>query len=80
MKKERGLPPTEERLKKDLRKRFPLDTIKDIPKGKKGADLELHITLGNGNSIGMILIERKSTKNFSQTWIKKFENCSIFSK
>ena len=63
----------EERLKEDLRKRFPLDTIKDIPKGKKGADLELHITLGNGNSIGMILIERKSTKNFSQTWIKKFE-------
>ncbi len=63
----------EERLKEDLRKRFPQDTIKDIPKGKKGADLELYITLGNGNSIGMILIERKSTKNFSQTWIKKFE-------
>ena len=63
----------EERLKKDLRKRFPQDLIKDIPKGKKGADLELHITLSNGKSIGMILIERKSTKSFSQTWIKKFE-------
>jgi len=63
----------EERLKEDLRKRFPQDTIKDIPKGKKGADLELYINLGNGNSIGMILIERKSTKSFSQTWIKKFE-------
>ena len=63
----------EERLKKDLRKRFPQDLIKDIPKGKKGADLELHITLSNGKSIGMVLIERKSTKSFSQTWIKKFE-------
>ena len=60
-------------FKKDLRERFPQDIIEDIPKGKEGADLELHITLGNGNSIGMILIERKSTKTFSQTWIKKFE-------
>ena len=59
-------------FKKDLRERFPQDIIEDIPKGKEGADLELHITLGNGNSIGMILIERKSTKTFSQTWIKKF--------
>ena len=60
-------------FKKDLRERFPQDIIEDIPKGKEGADLELHVTLGNGNSIGMILIERKSTKTFSQTWIKKFE-------
>ena len=60
----------EVRLKADLKKRFPDDKIIDIPKGKKGADLEQHVTLeGSGTSIGMILIERKSTKAFLKPWI-----------
>jgi len=64
----------EERLKKALKQRFPDDTILDVPKGKQGADLEQHVTLtGSGQSIGMILIERKSTKAFLKTWIPKLK-------
>ena len=64
----------EERLKEALRERFPDDTILDVPKGKQGADLEQHVTLkGSGKSIGMILIERKSTKAFLKTWIPKLK-------
>ena len=64
----------EERLKEALRQRFPDDTILDVPKGKQGADLEQHVTLkGSGKSIGMILIERKSTKAFLKTWIPKLK-------
>jgi len=64
----------EERLKEALRQRFPDDTILDVPKGKQGADLEQHVTLkGSGKSIGMILIERKSTKSFLKPWIPKLK-------
>ena len=64
----------EERLKEALRERFPDDKILDVPKGKQGADLEQHVNLkAGGQSIGMILIERKSTKVFSQTWIPKLK-------
>ena len=64
----------EERLKEALRERFPDDKILDVPKGKQGADLEQHVNLNaGGQSIGMILIERKSTKVFSQTWIPKLK-------
>jgi hypothetical protein len=63
----------EERLKEALKQRFPEDTIRDIPKGKQGADLEQHINLPSGKNIGLILIERKSTKSFSQTWLPKLK-------
>ena len=64
----------EERLKEALSQRFPDDKILDVPKGKQGADLEQHVTLkGSGKSIGMILIERKSTKSFLKTWIPKLK-------
>jgi len=64
----------EERLKEALRERFPDDTILDVPKGKQGADLEQYVTLkGSGKSIGMILIERKSTKSFLKPWIPKLK-------
>ena len=64
----------EERLKEALSQRFPDDKILDVPKGKQGADLEQHVTLkGSGKSIGMILIERKSTKAFLKTWIPKLK-------
>ena len=64
----------EERLKEALSQRFPDDKILDVPKGKQGADLEQHVTLkGSGKNIGMILIERKSTKSFLKTWIPKLK-------
>lgn len=64
----------EERLKEALSQRFPDDEIRDVPKGKKGADLEQHVTLkGSRRSIGMILIERKSTKTYQKKWIPKLK-------
>lgn len=63
----------EERLKEALKERFPEDLIRDIKKGAQGADLEQHVNLTSGKNIGIILIERKSTKSFSQTWLPKLK-------
>jgi len=63
----------EERLKEALKERFPEDLILDIKKGAQGADLEQHVNLKGGKNIGIILIERKSTKSFSQTWLPKIK-------
>ena len=63
----------EERLKEALKERFPVDSIFDIKKGAQGADLEQHVNLPSGKNIGIILIERKSTKSFSQTWLPKLK-------
>ena len=63
----------EERLKEALKERFPEDSIRDIKKGAQGADLEQHVNLKGGKNIGIILIERKSTKSFSQTWLPKLK-------
>ena len=63
----------EERLKEALKERFPEDLIRDIKKGAQGADLEQHVNLPGGKNIGIILIERKSTKSFSQTWLPKLK-------
>ena len=69
----------EDRLKEDLVNRFvdkkdsdKGDRIEDIPKGKLGADFK-HYVKHNKQEIGMMLIERKSTKNFQQKWIKKLK-------
>ena len=64
----------EVRLKEALIKRFRDDLILDVKKGQQGADLEQHVTLkGSSQSIGMIMIERKSTKSFLTTWIPKLK-------
>ena len=63
----------EERLKEALKERFPEDLIRDIKKGAQGADLEQHVNLKGVKNIGIILIERKSTKSFSQTWLPKLK-------
>ena len=63
----------EERLKEALKERFPDDKIHDIKKGVRGADLQQHVILASGKDIGIILIERKSTKSFSQTWLPKLK-------
>ena len=64
----------EVRLKEALIKRFRDDLILDVKKGQQGADLEQHVTLkGSSQSIGMIMIERKSTKSFLTSWIPKLK-------
>ena len=64
----------EVRLKEALVKRFRDDLILDVKKGQQGADLEQHVTpKGSNQSIGMIMIERKSTKSYLSTWVPKLK-------
>jgi|APSaa5957512493_1039668.scaffolds.fasta_scaffold09811_3 hypothetical protein len=64
----------EVRLKEDLTQRFRDDLILDVKKGQQGADLEQHVTpKGSNQSIGMIMIERKSTKSYLSTWVPKLK-------
>ena len=64
----------EVRLKEALIKRFRDDLILDVKKGQQGADLEQHVTpKGSNQSIGMIMIERKSTKSYLSTWVPKLK-------
>ena len=62
----------EARLKAGLETRFPDDRLEDIKKGAEGADLEHYINQG-GREIAMMLIERKSTRNFLKPWIPKLK-------
>jgi hypothetical protein len=57
-----------------LTENFPLDTIKEIKKGAKGADcLQIVNTRANQNC-GSIYYESKRTKSFQISWIEKFKN------
>ena len=62
------------RLKKQLIDRFKDmgDRTEDIRKGKSGADFK-HYVNHEQQEIGMMLIERKSTKSFQETWITKLK-------
>ena len=64
----------EQRLKDDLIERFKEmgDRTEDIRKGKSGADFK-HYVNHEQQEIGMMLIERKSTRSFQETWIGKLK-------
>ena len=64
----------EQRLKDDLIERFKEmgDRTEDIRKGKSGADFK-HYVNHEQQEIGMMLIERKSTSSFQETWIGKLK-------
>jgi hypothetical protein len=56
-----------------LRESFPLDTIVEIGKGVKGADI-LHIVNSRiKENLGKIYIESKKTKEYQASWIEKFK-------
>ena len=63
---------SEKNIEKQLMEHFPDDLVKEIPKGKKGADCLLSIR-ENGSEIGGILFESKDTKNFLNEWTKKLK-------
>ena len=64
---------SEKNIEKQLMEHFPDDLVKEIPKGKKGADCLLSIQ-ESGREIGGILFESKDTKNFLNEWTKKLKN------
>ncbi len=64
---------TEIELREFLKKTYPIDEIQDVPSGVKGADV-YHIVKNNvGASSGTILYERKSTMNFTESWVGKLK-------
>ncbi len=67
-------------LEEILQTYFPFDIIKEVPKGKRGADCLLTIRNNFGIECGTILFESKRTLRWSHDWIEKLKqdkvNCS----
>jgi len=57
-----------------LKKEFPFDEIKEVPKGVTGADIIQIVNSRQGRRCGAILWETKRTKNWSNQWIIKLRN------
>ncbi len=58
-------------LKECLRSAFPLDSIEDVPKGQRGADLTQQVTNRLGQRCGVIVWEAKNTRNWNTAWLAK---------
>ncbi len=61
-------------LEKEISQFFPVDNIKPVPKGMKGADVIQEVLTNSGNLCGVIIWESKRTKNWSDGWIGKLKN------
>ena len=57
-----------------LIEKFPLDTIREIKKGTRGADCLQVVNTQVRQNCGIICYESKRTKSFQSTWIEKFKN------
>jgi len=57
-----------------LKNNFPLDTIEEIKKGKKGADCLQTVNTEYSQNCGSIYYESKRAKNFQNTWIEKLKD------
>ncbi len=53
---------------------FPLDEIKEIKKGARGADCLQIINTRTKQNCGTIYYESKRTKDFQKSWMEKFKN------
>jgi hypothetical protein len=61
-------------LERQLRTKFPFDTIEEVGKGINGADITHTVTAPSGASCGIILLESKRTKTFSAGWLPKLRD------
>lgn len=59
-------------LEEELRKEFPQDTISEVKKGVRGADLIQEVVDKLGRSCGKIIWESKNAK-WSDTWLPKLK-------
>ena len=64
---------TEIELRDFLRQAFPIDSIEDVPSGIRGADCIQTVKNSLGQPIASILYERKSTMNFTESWVGKLK-------
>lgn len=60
-------------LEELLRKEFPLDTISEVKKGQRGADIMQEVVDRNGKNCGTILWESKNGK-WTASWIDKLKD------
>lgn len=61
-------------LKESLSKEFPGDTIEDVEKGVRGADLRQIVKSSGGRECGRILWESKRTKAWTDEWLTKLKD------
>jgi hypothetical protein len=64
----------ETEIEKWLKENFPLDTIDEIAKGQRGADVLMTVNSRTKSNCGNIYIEAKRTKEWSHSWIEKFKD------
>ena len=67
-------------IEETLRELFPTDTISEVAKGMKGADVVQTVRNRKMIECGTILYESKRTKNFSEEWISKLKNDALSAK
>ncbi|MCB9801760.1 MAG: DUF2130 domain-containing protein [Pseudomonadales bacterium] len=60
-------------LKALLEQAFPTDSIQDVEKGVKGADVVQTVHTKTGERSGVIVWESKNTKAWSQSWVTKLK-------
>ena len=60
-------------LEEFLKKEFPLDEIKEVGKGIKGADIMQVVSDASGKECGVIIWESKRTKNWEEEWVAKLK-------
>jgi len=64
----------EELLENFLKRVFPFDQTKEVPKGVKGADTIQIVCNNRGTPCGTILWESKNTKTWSNGWMQKIKD------
>ncbi|OGM28734.1 hypothetical protein A2801_03505 [Candidatus Woesebacteria bacterium RIFCSPHIGHO2_01_FULL_41_10] len=60
-------------LEKNIKAEFPADTVSEVKKGQRGADIIQEVVDKNGKTCGVILWESKNAK-WSDTWITKLKD------
>lgn len=64
----------EDALKELLESNFPTDTISDVEKGKKWADVIQEVRNEFGQLVGIMVWESKNTKSWTEWWIDKLKD------
>ena len=60
-------------IEENLRQLFPIDAIKEVPKGRNGADVIQVVYNQSQKEAGKIVYESKRWKNFNPNWIEKLK-------
>lgn len=63
-----------------LRARFPMDTVVEVGKGERGADIIQTVIAPGGRVCGKIIWEAKNTKSWGTKWLEKLREDQLSSK